>query len=70
MRQEHRVWYAVIEDGYDAWDDGSFDYDEALNIANEEGAHTIAVIEWDVEIRAGGAESTISDKLCTREITL
>ena len=40
-------WYAVQETPEDAWDNGSYDYDEAVEMLKEQGHGLIAVIEQD-----------------------
>ena len=42
-----KKWYAVQMDRTDAWDKGSFDYDEAIQILKNQGFGLIAVIEDD-----------------------
>lgn len=41
-------WYAVQENRTDAWDKGSYDYKEAMEMLQEHGCGLIAVIEDDV----------------------
>lgn len=41
----HGNWYAVQETTEDAWDDGSYDWDEAVALANERGYDIIAEID-------------------------
>ena len=41
---EDRRWYAVQETRDDAWDYGSHDYEEAVNMLKEQGDGLIAVI--------------------------
>lgn len=38
-------WYAVQRDREDAWDNGSHDYEEALEMLREQGSGLIAVID-------------------------
>lgn len=40
-----REWYAVLYDPSDAWDYGSYDFDEAVSMANADEADIIAVID-------------------------
>lgn len=40
-----RKWYAVQNDSTDAWDNGSYDYDEAVEMLKEQGHGQIAVID-------------------------
>lgn len=42
-------WYAVQRDREDAWDNGSFDYDEAVKLLREQGYGLIAVIDDDTK---------------------
>lgn len=45
-----RLWYAILEDEEDAdWGTGSFDYDDAVEMAKERGYSMIAVIKEAVE---------------------
>lgn len=48
---EYRVWYAVQENSTDAWDKGTFDEKEAIEMLREQGRGLIAVIDRDVCIR-------------------
>ena len=41
-------WYAVQATTEDAWDMGSYDWDEAVEIANERGEDIIAEIQDDI----------------------
>lgn len=41
-------WYAVQETTEDDWGNGSYDLDEAIEMANKSGYDIIAVIENDV----------------------
>lgn len=54
---ESKIWYAVQRDPEDDWGTGSYDYDEAMGMLNEQGYGLIAVIE-----------ETDADKVCIREI--
>lgn len=38
-------WYAIQEETTDAWDDGSYDLSEAIEMANDKGYDIIAVID-------------------------
>lgn len=41
-----KTWYAVQMDGTDNdWGTGSFDYNEAVKMAREDGAEIIAVVQ-------------------------
>lgn len=40
-------WYAVQEETTDAWDYGSYEYDEAVEMLKEQGHGLIAVINED-----------------------
>lgn len=40
-----RRWYAVQETREDAWDRGSYDYDDAVRMLREQGHGLIAVID-------------------------
>lgn len=42
-------WYAVQSDRTDAWDKGSHDYEEAVNMLKEQGHGLIAVIDEDTD---------------------
>lgn len=42
---EPAKWYAVQETGEDAWDYGSYDYEEAVRMLKEQGHGQIAVID-------------------------
>lgn len=42
-----KVWYAVQEHRDDAWDYGSHDYDEAVEMLKKQGGGLIAVIDED-----------------------
>jgi len=48
-------WYAVQRDREDAWDNGSFDYNEAVAMLKAQGEGLIAVIDDET-------------KVCTEEI--
>lgn len=50
-------WYAVQKDSTDAWDNGSYDYDEAVRMLKERGEGLIAVIDDE-------------NKVCIEEITI
>ena len=41
----NNLWYAVQHERSDAWDYGSFDYDEACRMLKEQGEGWIAVIQ-------------------------
>lgn len=41
---ESRKWYAVQRESSDAWDNGSYDYNEAVEMLKEQGCGLIAVI--------------------------
>jgi len=43
-------WYAVQRDREDAWDNGSFDYDEAVKMLKDQGEGLIAVIDDDAKV--------------------
>ena len=38
------IWYAVQTKRTDAWDYGSYDYDEAVEMLNQQGGGLIAII--------------------------
>ena len=42
-------WYAVQETREDAWDNGSSNYDDAVEMLKKQGHGLIAVIENDTE---------------------
>ena len=42
-----KKWYAVQETREDAWDYGSYDYDEAVEMLKAQGSGLIAVIDED-----------------------
>lgn len=42
------MWYAIQEDREDAWDYGTHDKDEAIDMLKEQGFGLIAVIDGDV----------------------
>ena len=44
MKEENRLWYAVQGNKADAWDCGSYDYQEAVTMLAEQGYGLIAVI--------------------------
>lgn len=52
-----KKWYAVQTDSSDAWDNGSYDYDEAVEMLKKQGCGLIAEIEEDED-----------DKVCVGEI--
>ena len=41
----NKFWYAVQIDRSDAWDNGSYDFDEAVEMLLEQGEGLIAVID-------------------------
>ena len=43
------LWYAVQMNSADPWDNGSFDLEEAKDIAHDLGATIIAVIDTDTD---------------------
>ncbi|MBQ2001855.1 MAG: hypothetical protein II240_00975 [Bacteroidaceae bacterium] len=43
-------WYAVQRDREDAWDNGSFDYDEAVAMLRTQGEGLIAVIDDETNV--------------------
>lgn len=43
--ERRETWYAVQYEPTDAWDYGSNDYDEALDMLREQGEGLIAVIQ-------------------------
>lgn len=45
-----KKWYAVQMDREDAWDNGTFDYDEAIEMLKEQGTGLIAVIDDDAKV--------------------
>lgn len=45
-----KKWYAVQETREDAWDNGSYDFDEAVEMLKKQGAGLIAVINDDTEV--------------------
>ena len=46
-RAHNRKWYAVQETSSDAWDNGSYDYGEAVGMLRRQGRGLIAIIEKD-----------------------
>lgn len=42
---ETMKWYAVQKDRTDQWDNGSYDYHEAVKMLDEQGSGLIAVID-------------------------
>lgn len=42
-----KKWYAVVSPEYDAWDYGSSDYDEAVEMLKKQGYGQIAIIDDD-----------------------
>lgn len=48
-----KIWYAVQETSEDPWDNGSYDYEEALemllDVVSETGRGLIAVIDEDTQ---------------------
>lgn len=44
---DRRKWYAVQAESSDAWDYGSYDYEEAVEMLKEQGKGLIAVIIAD-----------------------
>lgn len=42
-----KIWYAVQEKGEDAWDNGSLDMQEAVQMLAEQGSGMIAIIDDD-----------------------
>lgn len=63
-----KYWYAVQRDPEDDWGSGSFDLDEAKEMARELGEETalIAVIDGDYD---DGGNAT-ADPICIEEIYL
>lgn len=66
-----KVWYAVQESREDAWDNGSHDMQEAVQMLAEQGSGLIAVIDEDqdfclneieYEELFGDLESSVYDK--------
>ena len=53
------IWYAVQAERADAWDYGSYDYDEAVEMLNQQGKGLIAVINEDTNFCEG--EITFED---------
>ena len=51
-------WYAVQESPEDDWDWGSYEFDEAKEMLQEQGSGVIAVIDV-----------TNNDPMCVKEIT-
>lgn len=47
------IWYAVQIDSTDAWDYGSYDYDEAVEMLNQQGRGQIAIINEDTSFCEG-----------------
>lgn len=47
------IWYAVQIDSTDAWDYGSYDYDEAVEMLNQQGKGQIAIINEDTNFCEG-----------------
>ena len=45
-----KKWYAVQEERTDAWDNGSYDYKEAVQMLKEQGHGLIAVIDDDAKV--------------------
>ena len=45
------TWFAVQENSADAWDNGSHNYDEAVQMLLEQGHGLIAVIDEDTNYR-------------------
>ena len=45
-----KKWYAVQEERTDAWDNGSYDYEEAVQILREQGHGLIVVIDDDAKV--------------------
>ncbi len=42
-----KYWYAVQETREDAWDNGTYDYNEAVRMLQHQGCGLIAVIDED-----------------------
>lgn len=47
------VWYAVQTSSTDSWDYGSYDYDEAIEMLNQQGKGLIAIINEDTNFCEG-----------------
>ena len=45
-----KKWYAVQEERTDAWDNDSYDYEEAVQMLKEQGHGLIAVIDDDAKV--------------------
>ena len=43
-RENHKRWYAIQRDRSDPWDDGTWDYEEALRLLDGQNCGLIAVI--------------------------
>ena len=43
--ENKNVWYAIQQTTEDGWDVGSYDFDEAVKMANDRGYDIIAKIE-------------------------
>lgn len=56
-RNDGSLWYAVQNDSTDAWDSGSYDFSEAMQMALERNAKLIAVID------ESGGESFCIDEI-------
>lgn len=48
MAERKIMWYALQNDDYDAWDNGTEDRDEAIKMLKEQGGGLIAFIDGDV----------------------
>lgn len=50
MTMTKRLWYAVQETREDAWDNGTYDYNEAVQMLQKQGSGLIAVIDEEAGI--------------------
>lgn len=57
-------WYAVMKDEYSDWGDGSFDWDEAVAMANSDEEYTL-IAEIDGNYDENG--NATSDTECVAE---
>ena len=46
----NKLWYALQETRQDAWDNGTYDYNEAVRMLKKQGRGLIAVIDEEAGI--------------------